>query len=81
MATVDGKKELLFGKDFDPNDEVKMTTDVEGNPSVTINDKPASRMDYVDKMQENVERAVKGKKPQSFGYFSGVNIIDGKIVR
>lgn len=81
MATVDGKKELLFGKDFDPNDDVKMTTDKEGNPSVTINDKPASRLDYIDKMQENVERSMQGKKPNSFSYFSGVTIIDGKIVR
>ena len=71
MATVNGKKEILFGKDFDPNDRIKMTTNHEGYPSVTIDDKPATPLDHVDAIQENVERHNKGKMARSMPTFSG----------
>ena len=71
MATVNGKKEILFGKDFDPEDRIKMTTNYEGYPSVTIDDKPATPIDHVDAIQENVERHNKGKSARSMSMFSG----------
>ena len=71
MATVNGKKEKLFGMDFDPQDRIKMTTNDEGFPSVTIDNKPASPIDHVDAIQENVERHNKGKTARSMSMFSG----------
>ena len=71
MATVNGKKEILFGKDFDPEDRIKMTTNHEGYPSVTIDNKPASAIDHVDAIQENVERHNKGKSAKSMSTFTG----------
>ena len=71
MATVNGKKENLFGLDFDPEDRIKMTTNDEGFPSVTIDNKPASAIDHVDAIQENVERHNKGKSAKSMSTFTG----------
>ena len=71
MATVNGKKEMLFGKDFDPLDRIKMKTNKEGYPSVTIDDKPATALDHVDAIQENVERHNRGKMARSMPMFSG----------
>ena len=71
MATVNGKKEMLFGKDFDPLDRIKMKTNKEGYPSVTIDDKPATALDHVDAIQENVERHNRGKTARSMPMFSG----------
>ena len=71
MATVNGKKEKIFGMDFDPQDRIKMTTNHEGYPSVTIDDKPATPLDHVDAIQENVERHNKGKSARSMAMFSG----------
>ena len=71
MATVNGKKEILFGKDFDPEDRIKMKTNHEGYPSVTIDNKPATPLDHVDAIQENVERHNKGKMARSMPMFSG----------
>ena len=71
MATVNGKKEMLFGKDFDPLDRIKMKTNKEGYPSVTIDDKPATPLDHVDAIQENVERYNMGKTARSMPMFSG----------
>ena len=71
MATVNGKKEMLFGKDFDPSDRIKMTTNDEGYPSVTIDGKPATPLDHVDAIQENVERHNKGKTARTMSMFSG----------
>ena len=72
MATFNGKKEKVFGIDFDPEDNIKMTTDKEGHvSSVTINGKSATALDHVDAIQENVERHNKGKSPRSLPVFSG----------
>ena len=71
MATVNGKKEKIFGVDFDPQDRIKMTTNHEGFPSVTIGGKPASPIDHVDAIQENVERYNKGKAAKSMSMFTG----------
>ena len=71
MATVNGKKEILFGKDFDPEDRIKMKTNHEGYPSVTIDNKPATPLDHVDAIQENVERHNKGKSARVMSMFSG----------
>ena len=61
MATVNGKKEILFGKDFDPEDRIKMTTNQEGYPSVTIDDKPATPLDHVDAIQEMWKGIIRAK--------------------
>tara|TARA_Y100001938_G_scaffold138767_1_gene204726 strand:- start:3303 stop:3554 length:252 start_codon:yes stop_codon:yes gene_type:complete len=71
MATVNGKKEKIFNTDFDPDDRIKMTTDVEGYPTVTIDGKPATPFDHVDAIQENVERHNKGMAPRSIRSFNG----------
>ena len=71
MATINGKKEKLFGMDFDPDDRIKMKTNHEGYPSVTIDNKPATPIDHVDAIQENVERHNKGKSARSMPIFSG----------
>tara|TARA_Y100001938_G_C7724188_1_gene251473 strand:+ start:202 stop:453 length:252 start_codon:yes stop_codon:yes gene_type:complete len=71
MATVNGKKEKIFGMDFDPNDRIKMTTDKEGYPDVTIDGKKATPFDHIDAIQENVERHNKGKSARSMPMFSG----------
>lgn len=71
MATVNGKKDKVFGVDHDPSDRLKMTTDKEGYPITTRDGKSISAVDFVDQTQENVERIVKGKKPSSIGVFSG----------
>ena len=71
MSTVNGKKEKILGVDLDPNDRLKMTTDKEGYPSCTIDNKKCSAMDYLDATQENAERHYKGKKSRSLGLFGG----------
>ena len=71
MSIVNGKKEKILGLDLDPEDRLKMTTDKEGYPSCTIDNKKCSTMDYVDATQENAERHYKGKKSKSVGYFGG----------
>ena len=71
VATVDGKKDKVFGVDHDPSDRLKMTTDKEGYPIATRDGKPISAVDFVDQTQENVERIARGKKPSSLGVFSG----------
>jgi hypothetical protein len=71
MATVNGKKEILFGRDFDPEDRIKMTTNHEGYPSVEIDGKPATPLDHVNAIQENVERHNRGKSARSMSIFSG----------
>jgi len=71
MATVNGKKEILFGRDFDPEDRIKMTTNHEGYPSVKIDGKPATPLDHVNAIQENVERHNRGKSARSMSIFSG----------
>tara|TARA_R100000781_G_C4025304_1_gene108627 strand:+ start:352 stop:600 length:249 start_codon:yes stop_codon:yes gene_type:complete len=82
MSTVDGKKEKILGMDLDPDDRLKMTTDKEGYPSCTIDNKKCDVMDYLDASQENAERHFKGKKARSIGMFSGITFDEnGKIVR
>ena len=71
MSTVNGKKERVLGIDLDPNDRLKMTTDKEGFPSCTIDNKKCSSLDYLDATQENAERHKRGRKATSFGYFGG----------
>ena len=70
MATIDGKKEKIFGTDFDPEDRIKMTTDQEGYPSVTIDGQSATPFDHLDAIQENVERHTKGKPPRTMRSFN-----------
>ena len=71
MSTVDGKKEKILGLDLDPDDRLKMTTDKEGYPSCTIDNKKCSTLDYLDATQTNAERHHKGKKAKSVGFFGG----------
>ena len=71
MSTVNGKKEKVLGLDLDPNDRLKMTTDKEGYPKCTIDNKKSSSLDYLDATQENAERHSKGVKARSFGFFGG----------
>ena len=71
MSTVNGKKEKILGLDLDPDDSLKMTTDKEGYPSCTINNKKCSTMEYIDANQENAERHYKGKSSKSIGIFGG----------
>ena len=71
MSTVNGKKEKVLGLDLDPEDRLKMTTDKEGYPTCTIDNKKCTTDDYLDLQQENAERHYRGKKAKSFGFFSG----------
>ena len=71
MSIVNGKKEKILGLDLDPEDRLKMTTDNEGYPSCTIDNKKCSAMDYLDATQENAERHYKGKKSKGLGLFGG----------
>jgi len=72
VATINGKKEKIFGIDHDPDDRLKMTTDHEGFPTTTRDGKHITPVDFVDATQENVERMNQGKKPKSFKLFSGI---------
>ena len=71
MATINGKKDKVFGVDHDPDDRLKMTTDRDGYPITTRDGKHITAIDFVDATQENVERLNRGKKPRSMMLFSG----------
>lgn len=82
MKTNGVKEKPIFGIDADPNDSINVTTDSEGQPTVTIDGKTADRMDMVDAMEERFERKLKGKNPDRLPYFRGVDIDEnGKIIR
>ena len=71
MATVNGKKDKIFGIDHDPKDRLEMTTDRDGYPIATRDGKNITAIDFVDATHENVNRLNKGKKPSSMRLFSG----------
>ena len=72
MATVNGKKDKVFGVDHDPDDRLKMTSDRDGYPIATRDGKHITAVDFVDATQENIEKLNRGKKPTSIGLFSGI---------
>ena len=74
MALVNGKKDKGFGVDHDPEDRLIMTSDKEGYPTTTRDGKHITAVDFVDATRENVEKLNKGKKPSSFGLFSGFGV-------
>ena len=55
VATINGKKEKIFGIDHDPDDRLKITTDQEGCPIATRDGNHITPVDFVDATQENVE--------------------------
>tara|TARA_Y100000310_G_scaffold219520_1_gene220917 strand:+ start:242 stop:490 length:249 start_codon:yes stop_codon:yes gene_type:complete len=71
VATVNGKKDKVFGVDHDPDDRLKMTSDRDGYPIATRDGKHITPVDFVDATQENIERMNQGKQPKSFKLFSG----------
>jgi len=79
---TDGKKDTIAGIDVDPKDDCKVTTDEAGNMDVKIYDKPASRLDMVDFMEERYDRYTRGKSLDAKKYFTGVDFDEqGNIVR
>jgi hypothetical protein len=79
---VDGKKDTIAGVDVDPNDDIVVKTDSEGQPDVEIYGSKADRMDMVDLMEERYDRSTRGLKPPAKKYFSGVNFDEhGKIIK
>ena len=79
---TDGKKDTIAGIDVDPKDDCKVTTDEAGNMDVKIYDKPASRLDMIDFMEERYDRYTRGKSLDSKKYFTGVDFDEqGNIVR